>query len=63
MKRKSVYNSQSVENFSDQILRSEVQPAQTNVSTAKGVRNGGLGLTPPLELAIYKNFITCAKGD
>jgi len=28
---------------------------------AKGVRTGGLGLKPLLELDILKNFITCAK--
>ena len=37
MKRKSISDSQSVENISDLILRSKVQPAQANVSTAKTV--------------------------
>jgi len=37
MKRKSISHSQSVENISDKILRSEVQPAQTNASTANAV--------------------------
>jgi len=27
----------------------------------KGVRKGGLGLTPSLSLIFYENFITCAK--
>jgi len=27
----------------------------------KGVRKGGLGLKPTLELDIFKNVITCAK--
>ena len=31
-----------------------------HVST-KDVRKGGLGLTPPLSLIFYKNFITLAK--
>jgi len=34
MKRKSISDSQSVENISGKILRSKVQPAQTNVGTA-----------------------------
>jgi len=37
MKRQRISDSQSVENISDQILRTEDQPAQTNVSTANVV--------------------------
>jgi len=37
MKRKSISDSQSAENISDKILRCEVQPAQTDVSTANAV--------------------------
>jgi len=37
MKRKNISDSQNVENISDYMLRIEVQPTQTNVSTANVV--------------------------
>jgi len=37
MKRKSISDSQSVENISDKIWKKKVQPAQTNVSTANAI--------------------------
>jgi len=57
MKRKSISDSQSVENISDWILRTEVQPAQTNVSTANAVVDSSRSIQTQLSVVHNNNDI------